>query len=137
MVDRIFRKRQNIHKIYKKKYPLEIMINRKELAYVVLVTIITAFAIALAKNLALNLNLFLYSLLGVFILLLVNILVKKITAYSLESEVEIKLWEIKRFGFKTNDYFKKAFPIGAFLPLISKDILYVIKWICLDGFFSF
>lgn len=96
------------------------MINPKEFAFLVIVTIITAFAVALTKTLTLNLTFFLYALLGIFILLLLNILMKKITAYFLESEIEIKLWEIKRFGFKTGDYFKKAFPLGVFMPLISK-----------------
>jgi Zn-dependent protease len=105
------------------------MINPKEFAFLVLVTIITAFAVALTKTLTLNLTLFLYALLGIFILLLLNILMKKITAYFLESEIEIKLWEIKRFGFKTGDYFKKAFPLGIFIPLISK-----IFFFSLNGF---
>jgi len=96
------------------------MVNGKEIAYIVIVTIITAFAIALTKTLTLDLTIFLFALLGVFLLLLINILVKKTTAYFLESEIEIKIWELKRFGFRTGDYFKKAFPLGAFMPLISK-----------------
>jgi hypothetical protein len=105
------------------------MIKGKELAFLILITIITAFAVALSKGLSLNIEIFLFALLGIFILLLVNILVKKTVAYLLESEIEIKLWEIKRFGYKTNDYWKKAFPIGVFLPLISK-----IFFISLNGF---
>jgi len=105
------------------------MLNGKEIALLVLVSIITAFAVALNRGLALNLKIFLFALLGIFILILVNILVKKTTAYLLESEIEIKLWEIKRFGFKTEQYWKKAFPLGVFLPLISK-----IFFISLNGF---
>jgi hypothetical protein len=105
------------------------MINRKEIALLVLITIITAFAVALTKNLTLDLTLFLFALIGVFLLILVNILVKKTMAYFLESEIEIKLWEIKRFGFRTNQYWKRAFPMGAFMPLISK-----IFFLSLNGF---
>lgn len=105
------------------------MINGKEIGYLILVTIITAFAVALTKGLALNIEIFLLALLGIFLLLLINILVKKTIAYFLESEIEIKIWEIKRFGYKTNQYWKKAFPLGAFLPLISK-----IFFISLNGF---
>lgn len=103
--------------------------NKKEIALLILITIITAFAIGLTKNLALNMQLFIFALIGVFIVLLVNILVKKTTAYFLESEIEIKLWEIKRFGFRTEQYFKRAFPLGAFIPLISKIFL-----LSLNGF---
>lgn len=96
------------------------MAKGKELAIIILVTVITAFSIALTKAITLDLTLLLFSLLGVFLILVINILAKKITAYFLESEVEIKLWEIKKFGFKTGDKFKNSFPIGAFMPLISK-----------------
>ena len=105
------------------------MINKKEIAFLILISIITAFAIALSKNFVIGLKLFLFALLGVFLLILVNILVKKSTAYFLESEIEIKIWEIKRFGFKTDQYWKKAFPLGAFIPLISK-----IFFFSLNGF---
>lgn len=103
------------------------MINRKEIAFLVLVSIITAFAVALSRNFIIDLKLFLFALLGIFILILVNILVKKATAYSLESEIEIKIWEIKRFGFKTNQYWKRAFPLGVFAPLISKIFLFSLN----------
>jgi len=103
------------------------MINRKEIAYLFLVTIITAFAIGLTRNLSLDIDLFLFALLGVFILILANILIKKTTAYFLESEIEIKIWEIKRWGFKTDQYWKKAFPIGVFAPLISKIFFFALN----------
>jgi hypothetical protein len=105
------------------------MINGKEISFLVLISIITAFAVSLSKNLAINVNVFLFALIGIFLLILVNILVKKTIAYFLESEIEIKIWEIKRFGFKTDQYWKKAFPLGVFLPLISK-----IFFISLNGF---
>jgi len=99
------------------------MINKKELLILIITSIVTAFSVTLVKTW----NLFLMVLLGVFILLAVNILVKKIMAYFLESEIEIKFWEIRRFGFRTNQYLKTAFPIGAFAPLISKIIFFPLN----------
>lgn len=103
------------------------MVKGKQLAIIVLVTIITSFSIALTSSLSLNLNLFLISLLGVFLILIINILAKKTTAYFLESEIEIKIWEIKRFGFRTSDKFKNSFPIGVFMPLISKILFFALN----------
>jgi Zn-dependent protease len=103
------------------------MINRKEIALLILVSVITAFAVAISRNIVFNLNTFLLALLGIFILILVNIVVKKTAAYLLESEIEIKLWEVKRFGFRTDQYWKKAFPLGVFMPLISKIILFPLN----------
>ncbi len=103
------------------------MAKGKEIAIIVLVTIITAFSIALTSSLSLNLRFFLIALISVFLILVINTLVKKATAYFLESEIEIKLWEIKRYGFKTGDKFKNAFPIGAILPLISKVFFFALN----------
>ncbi len=95
------------------------MFNKKEIAIIFITTIVLAFAITLAQDL----DLFLYALLGVFIILVLNILTKKIVAFYLDSEIEIKLWEFKRFGFMPKQYFKRAFPAGIFFPLISRIIL--------------
>ena len=99
------------------------MINWKELTAIVIVSIITAFSVTLVKSV----NIFLLALLGVFILILVNVLVKKMMAYFLESEIEIKIWEVQRWGFRTNQYWKKPFPLGAFMPLLSKIILFPLN----------
>jgi Zn-dependent protease len=99
------------------------MINVKEIAYVVISSIIIAFSITLVKTF----NQFLLVLLGVFILISINILVKKVIAYLLESEIEVKIWEINRYGFKTNQHWNRAFPLGAFLPLLSRIILFPLK----------
>lgn len=99
------------------------MINKKEIAAIVIISIITAFSITLVKDF----NLFLLVLLGAFILILVNVLIKKMIAYFLESEIEIKIWEVQRWGFKTHQYWKRAFPLGAFMPLISKIFFFPLN----------
>lgn len=100
------------------------MINKKEIGALIIVSLITAFAVALAKNFAFNSKLFFLALLGVFALILANMLVKKSVAYFLESEIEVKIWEIRRWGFRTGQHWKRAFPLGAFAPLISKIVLF-------------
>jgi len=90
------------------------MIKGKEILYVVTISIILAFTISLIESL----DLFLYTLLTVFIVIMINVLAKKITAFILDSEIEINLWEMKRWGYKTHHHLKKSFPIGAFLPII-------------------
>ncbi len=96
------------------------MFNKKEIAYITIVTILLAFLTNLLKDQ----EIFLISLLSIFIIIMVNILVKKITAYYLDSKIEINLWELKRYGFSPKKAFKNAFPAGAFIPVISKLILF-------------
>jgi Zn-dependent protease len=96
------------------------MVNKKEVASLVISSIIIAFSITLVKDL----NVFLLVLLGVFILISVNIIIKKFMAYLLESEIEVKIWEIKRWGFRTDQYWKKAFPLGIFMPVLMRVLLF-------------
>ena len=99
------------------------MLNKKEIFIILIVTLILAFAISLVETI----EIFLYTLLTIFIIIIINVVAKKIMAFYLESEIEINLWEIKQYGFGPSQHFKKPFPIGAFLPLISKVFFFFIS----------
>ncbi|MBU4069739.1 MAG: hypothetical protein KJ646_02045 [Nanoarchaeota archaeon] len=90
------------------------MIDKKEFASIIVISIILAFTLSLVQTW----KIFLYTLLSIFLIILINILAKKITSYYLDSEIKIKIWEIKRFGFKAHYHLKRAFPAGAFFPVI-------------------
>lgn len=96
------------------------MFNKKEISIILVVSIILAFTITLVETL----DFFLYTLLGIFILILVNTIAKKITSFSLDSEIEVKLWEFRKYGFKKNQRLKKPFPAGIFIPIVSKILLF-------------
>ena len=96
------------------------MFNKKEIAYIFVITIILAFAIAFIRSM----ETFLYTLASIFIIVSANIAAKKISGYYLDSEIEVKIWEMQRFGFKPNRYLKKPIPMGAFLPLIFSGLTY-------------
>jgi len=99
------------------------MLNKKEIIIISVVIIVLALGISLMESI----ELFLYALLSVFLIIGINITAKKIMAYRLDSEIEIKLWEIKQYGFRPKQHFKKPFPIGLILPLISKVIFFPIN----------
>jgi len=96
------------------------MINKGEVSSVIIASLVIAFSITLITDL----DLFLLALLSAFLLITANIIIKKFYAYHLDSEIEIKIWEVQRFGFKSNSHLKRAFPLGAFAPLISKIFLF-------------
>ncbi|HTY44002.1 MAG TPA: hypothetical protein VMC80_02065 [Patescibacteria group bacterium] len=105
------------------------MFNRKEVIAIIIATVIIGFSVSIfqdLKTIIQPIN-FLWTLLAVFVILLLNVLVKKIMALYYESEAEIKLWDIRRFGFKAHQHFKKPFPLGAVLPILSKIILFPLK----------
>lgn len=92
------------------------MLNKKEIGTIIILTIILAFSITLISSL----DYFLSALLGVFIALMINVLIKKITAFYLDTEIEIKIWEFRKWGFPAHYKFKHWFPAGAFFPIISR-----------------
>ena len=91
------------------------MLNKREIITIALAALILAFAINLLQELAS----FIYIFFMVLIVLIINILSKKIASFYLDSEIEIKFWEVKRYWFKPSSYFKKPFPVGIFLPIIT------------------
>ncbi len=90
------------------------MLNQKEITTIIILTIILAFVISLVETL----ELFLYALLSVFLIFIINITAKKVASFYFDTEIEIKLWEIKKHN--PSHKLKRPFPIGAFLPIIMK-----------------
>ncbi len=99
------------------------MLNKKEIIAVLITIIILTFSITLIESW----KIFFCCLLSVFVILGINIAAKKIVSFYLDSEIEIKIWELRRFGVKKHQYFKRSFPAGAFLPIISKIIFFPIN----------
>lgn len=90
------------------------MLNSREIRVIVASTIVLSAVIGLFEGL----NTFFYTLLAVFIVLCINVIAKKITAFYLESEIELNFWNMERWGFKPQYRFKKPFPAWVFFPLI-------------------
>ena len=45
---------------------------------------------------------------------MVNVAAKKVAAFYFDSKIEIKMLEMKQYGFKSHHHFKRPFPLGAF-----------------------
>ncbi|MBU2612610.1 MAG: hypothetical protein KKB62_02730 [Nanoarchaeota archaeon] len=101
------------------------MLNRKEFFAVVIISIVLGLIISLVKDV----NIFLMTTLFVFIAIIANIIAKKIFSFYLDTDIEIKIWEIKQFGVKKHLHFKNFIQAGIFVPLIVKFIsVGLINW---------
>jgi hypothetical protein len=100
------------------------MINKKEAFIVALTVLIITLSLSLSANLVEGWKEVFFTLLAVSLVILPNILIKKFTAYNLDSQIEMKVWEIGRYGFSKDKQSRKPFPLGAFLPLLSKIIFF-------------
>jgi len=103
------------------------MINKREILILALIIIIITLSINLSLDLIKEWKNVLYSLAAVSVVILANIFTKKLMAYRLDSEIEMKVWEVGKFGFTKDKHAKKPFPLGAFLPIFSKIILFPFK----------
>ena len=91
------------------------MFNKKEILLILGIAVIFALALSFLKGL----DIFLSSLILAFLVLIINFVSKKVSSFYLDSKIEIKLWEVKRYGFKPTRHFKRAFPAGVLFPLLS------------------
>ena len=94
------------------------MFNKKEIGFIIVVTLMLGFIFSITRDI----NSFLYTFLAVLAVVALNVLAKKTSCYYLDSEIEIKLWEVKRYGFKPGRNFKNAFPAGIIMPFITAAI---------------
>ena len=110
------------------------MLNKKEIALILAVTIILGFTTTLIETW----ESFKYATISILIILIANVSAKKIAGYYFDSEIEIKLWEIKRYGIvgalskgrrHPSKEFKRPFPAGVFVPIIVALFSFgYIKW---------
>lgn len=116
----INQQRDNLYKKYNHK---KNMFTKKEIILISFTIIIFAFLVNLSSSLIENWKVFLNSILIFGLLIFGNVLAKKITAFYLDTEIEMNLWEAGKF-FSGNKKGKKPLPLGAILPVLTKIIFF-------------
>ena len=94
------------------------MINKKETISIVAVIVVLAISISLFEIK----KLFLPTLLAIAIIVILNVLFKKLMSYYLDLKTHIKMWEIRQWGYKNIFRFKKPVNLGLTFPIILKVI---------------
>jgi hypothetical protein len=103
-----------------------VRLTRSEITSILVASAVLAFVISLVKTT----QVFLYSLVVVFLILIINTAGKKFSAYYYDTKLEIKLWELKKYGFRAHYYFKKPFPAGVIFPIMTTALsLGTLKWL--------
>jgi hypothetical protein len=101
------------------------MITKREIPIIALIIAVISFSVALSSDLIGNWMIIFTILATVSLVILLNVFTKKIIAYFLDSEIEMKIWETTLplpFGKKLRN-----FPLGGALPLLSKIVLFPFK----------
>lgn len=95
------------------------------LAAIIILAVITSFTAILSLDALAIVKALIFSIVIIFI----NITAKKLTAYSLDSNVTHEIWQWQRFGFKPHQHLKKPIPAGIIFPLfLSIFSLGIIKF---------
>ncbi len=89
------------------------MINRKELFSFLAIVLVVSISLGLFLSFSRLLSI----LLAIFFVFMINILAKKVTSFYLDSNIEIKIWEIRRYWLWPTNYFKKPVKAGLFFPI--------------------
>ncbi|MBD3252584.1 hypothetical protein GF386_02545 [Candidatus Pacearchaeota archaeon] len=87
------------------------MFNEKEIIWIIITIIIFGFIIIFPAQTFNPLILIVPVL-----IVLTDVIVKKIAAPNFNLEVKFKMWELYRYGFYERDHFKKPIPMGLILP---------------------
>lgn len=94
----------------------------KELSIIVIAALILALSVSF-----LNMTIFWAALLSFAIIILTNVIVKKIIGNYLETDVKTKFWSWYQFGFTKYSHFKKPVPM-AWLPLVASLVSKGMFW---------
>ena len=94
------------------------MLNKKEIFFV----LITVLAVSLLVYLVNPTEFLPLIFLGVLCVFAVNVSAKKVAAFYLDSDVEVKMLEIVQYGFKPQKRFKTPVPLGAFVFEVRPEI---------------
>jgi len=84
----------------------------KEIIIILIAGIIFGLSFAFPDN-----SLILYSTISFIIIILLNVITKKIIAYNLEADVKTKFWAWHQYGFRKDSHFKKPLPM-LWIPLL-------------------
>ncbi len=97
------------------------MIKREESYHIIFAIIVLTFAVLYNPVIIGNFEygLLFLSLIFISIIVLGNVLTKKICAYYFESEISVKNWMWERYGFKRHEYFKTPIPLGIILSFVA------------------
>lgn len=80
---------------------------------ILILTIVSGFSFALKEKWAFLPIIFAFST----IIIVLSVLVKKLTAYLLDANVEHEIWQMSNYGLRPSDHFKKPLPAGILFPL--------------------
>ncbi|HKL23224.1 MAG TPA: hypothetical protein VJ895_00565 [Candidatus Nanoarchaeia archaeon] len=92
------------------------MLNQKEISAILISTLTLGIVVSLIETW----NLFFITAGLILIIILSNIVAKKVTSFYLDTETEISLWEFKKFWYKKHHKFQKPIPAGILIPLAVK-----------------
>ncbi len=100
------------------------MFNKNEVMIIIAAAIILAFSTNFLFG---GYIAFLWTLLAVFFVIIINVFAKKITSFYLDADTEIKFWKLEAVGWRKRRHLKRPFLIGVFMPLLMKLILLPVQ----------
>lgn len=89
------------------------MLNMKEIATIIVASLFLALLLTFSDGL----KTFFFTLAIVLLVILINVVAKKVAGFYMESDVDVEFWKLDRYGFKPEKT-RRPFPLGIFLPIV-------------------
>lgn len=109
------------------------MFKLKELVQILLIIVLFAFIISFLERV----EAFLVALATAAIIIFVNVITKKLTAYYHESEIEQSILQWQRWGWYERSKLKKPIPMGIILPFLLVWLSYPTGFLKMLTFLQF
>ncbi len=93
-----------------------------EIRDIIIAIIILTAVVSFSSVLSSNYSFIPLALLFSFLIIGINISFKKLIAYSLDADVEHKIWHMERYGYRPAWHLKKPIPAGIIFPLFFSVI---------------
>lgn len=93
------------------------MFTKRETGFVIIIIILMALILSGIPYVT-QANLFLLSIIYAAVIILISVFAKKITAYLLDVEINIRTVQWSRYGLFSRAHFKYPIPVGLLLPIL-------------------
>ena len=106
------------------------MLNRKEIFAILTIALVLGTVVSLGAKDITEWQKIIFPSIGIILLvILINVIAKKIMAYFFDAELEIEIWEWKRYGYKPHQRIGTKYPFGFLMPLIIKFLSFgLLNW---------
>jgi len=96
---------------------LEKNMEKREIGALIIAFVLMAILLAFNGG-SMSAVIFFNAVMTALLIIFVSVFSKKLIAYRLDEKVEIKIWELQRYGLAAKQHWKSPVPLGLIIPIV-------------------